>query len=565
VANSETMAADGVENEVEGSSTLPRRGYASRPSSSVVRLGSLPQSSEEDLKLIQDRIALFAFAAFLITTMFLVANIGLDLGLADGQGFLTPTGRTCHLLATLAAFTAWQVARRESIYSPATLTWLDAVGTVGVCVAFAAMGHFLKQPSGFYTALLAILHVNVGRAALVPSVALRTLVICGASFVGLVVSRAIMSLPDTAYPSALRLRWVLEAALWSGAGSGVATLASHVIYGLHEKALEARKLGQYELERKIGQGGMGEIYRARHAMLRRPTAVKLISGNVSEERLRRFEKEVQLTARLTHPNTISIYDYGRTPDGTFYYAMELLEGLTVEQLVERHGPQPPARVIHLLEQACGALSEAHGIGLIHRDIKPANIYLCRRGGVRDVVKVLDFGLVREINGGDVKGSTVDAVVGTPLYLSPEAILAPDRVDASADLYGLGGVAYFLLTGAPPFGGRSLVEICSHHLHTVPEPPSRRRAVPPDLDALVVRCLAKDPSQRPPSAAALAEALRSCSDAGGWSTSDAERWWSEAEQQPAPSHPPSEPSGEQPRLTVCAVDLKRRLAERQPSA
>ena len=180
------------------------------------------------------------------------------------------------------------------------------------------------------------------------------------------------------------------------------------------------------------------------------------------------------------------------------------------------------------------------------------------------MKVLDFGLVREINGGDVKGSNVDAVVGTPLYLSPEAILAPERVEASADLYGLGGVAYFLLTGAPPFGGRSLVEICSHHLHTLAEPPSRRRAVPPDLDALVVRCLAKDPSQRPPSAAALAEALRSCSDAGVWKASDAERWWSEAEQ-PAPSSPPSEPSGEPSRLTVCAIDLKRRLAERQPSA
>jgi serine/threonine-protein kinase len=250
--------------------------------------------------------------------------------------------------------------------------------------------------------------------------------------------------------------------------------------------------------------------------------------------------------------------------------MELLEGLTVEQLIERHGPQPAARVIHLLEQACGALSEAHGIGLIHRDIKPANLYLCRRGGAPDVVKVLDFGLVREltsdgsVDASNVGGSNVDTVVGTPLYLSPEAILAPDRVDARADLYGIGGVAYFLLTGSAPFGGRGLVEICSHHLHTAPEPPSRRRPVPPDLDALVLRCLAKDPNERPQTAAELAAALRACAAAGRWTLADAERWWSEADRMPAPELGAA-PSGEQPRPTVCAVDLKRRLAERQRSA
>jgi serine/threonine-protein kinase len=537
----------------------------------VVRLGSLPQSSEQDLRLIQDRISLFGVSAFFISAVFLVAMTGLDLGLRDGQGFQTSEGRAWHVLATLVAFATWRIAQSRRLYSPAALTRLDAIGTVGVCAAFAAMGHFLGQPFGFYTALLAILHVNIGRASLVPSVATRTLGICAASFAGLILSRVLSALPpDAAHPDALRLRWVLEAALWSGAGSGVATLASQVIYGLHEKALEARQLGQYELERKIGQGGMGEIYRARHAMLRRPTAVKLVGGTVSEERLRRFEREVQLTARLTHPNTISIYDYGRTPDGTFYYAMELLEGVTVEQLVERYGPQPPARVIHLLEQACGALSEAHGIGLIHRDIKPANLYLCRRGGVPDVVKVLDFGLVRELtsdgnlNASNIKGSNVDTVVGTPLYLSPEAILSPERLDARADLYGLVGVAYFLLTGSAPFGGRGVVEICSHHLHTPPEPPSRRRPVPPDLDALVLRCLAKDPSQRPQTAAELAAALRACQAAGSWSPADAERWWSDADKAP-PTEPPSQRSCEQQRLTVCPLDLKRRLAERQRSA
>lgn len=562
------MSAD-AQTEPSAGASAGHAPLSVRPA--VVRLGSLPGNSEQDLRLIQDRISLFAVSAFFITAMFLVAMTGLDLGLDDAQGFQSSEGRACHVLATLAAFVAWRIAQSRRLYSPRVLTWLDAVGTIGVCVAFAAMGHFSKQPFGFYTALLAILHVNIGRASLVPSVATRTLGIGAASFAGVVISRALLPLPaDALYPAALRLRWVLEAALWSGAGAAVATLASQVIYGLHEKALEARRLGQYELERKIGQGGMGEIYRARHAMLRRPTAVKLVGGTVSEERLRRFEKEVQLTARLTHPNTISIYDYGRTPDGTFYYAMELLEGLSVEQLVERHGPQPPARVIHLLEQVCGALAEAHGIGLIHRDIKPANLYLCRRGGVPDVIKVLDFGLVRElpsegkINASNIKGSNVDTVVGTPLYLSPEAILSPDRVDARADLYGLGGVAYFLLTGSAPFGGRGLVEICSHHLHTPPEPPSRRRPVPAELDAVVLSCLAKDPGQRPQTAAALAAALRACEAASHWSSADAERWWADADKQRAPE-PIAEPSGEQPRLTVCAVDLKRRLAERKRSA
>jgi len=559
------MNPAGAQSEPSDGASASRSPLSGRPGAAV-RLGSLPGNSEQDLRLIQDRIALFAVSAFFITAMFLVAMTGLDLGLDDGQGFQSPEGRVCHVLATLAAFVTWRVAQRRRLISPGSLGWLDAAGTVGVCVAFSAMGHFLKQPFGFYTALLAILHVNVGRASLVPSVATRTLGICAASFAGLVVSRALTELPaGLEHPGALRLRWVLEGALWSAAGSGVATLASHVIYGLHERALEARKLGQYELEQKIGQGGMGEIYRARHAMLRRPTAVKLVSGTGSEERLRRFEKEVQLTARLTHPNTISIYDYGRTPDGTFYYAMELLDGLSVEQLVERHGPQPASRVIHLLEQACGALAEAHGISLIHRDIKPGNLYLCRRGGVPDVVKVLDFGLVRELKSdGDIKGSNVDTVVGTPLYLSPEAILTPDRVDARADLYGLGGVAYFLLTGSAPFSGRGLVEICSHHLHTQPEPPSRRRPVPPDLDALVLRCLAKDPGERPQTAAELAEALRNCDAGGSWSTADAERWWAEVGKEHV-AEPVTDVSGEQPCLTVCAVDLKRRFAERLRSA
>jgi eukaryotic-like serine/threonine-protein kinase len=538
----------------------------SRLAASMVRLGSLPANSEQDLRLVQDRLALFGKTVFLIATMFLVTNVALDLGLGDGSKLMSSAGRACHVLGTLVAFALWRAAQSPKQATPAALQRLDGVGTLGMCVCFAAMGHLSLQPFGFYTALLAIIHVNVGRAAIVPSVPGRTLLICLGSFAGLLVSRASLPIsPELLHAGALRVRWLLEALLWSLAGSGVAVLASRVIYGLHEKALEARQLGQYQLEEKIGQGGMGEIYRARHAMLRRPTALKLLPGNGSEQQLRRFEKEVQLTARLTHPNTISVYDYGRTPDGTFYYAMELLEGLTVEQLVDRHGPQPATRVIHLLEQVCGALTEAHGIGLIHRDIKPANIYLCRRGGVPDVVKVLDFGLVRELRGDTgLTQSNLNVIVGTPLYLSPEAILVPDRIDARADLYGLGAVAYFLLTGSPPFSGNGVVEICGHHLHTAPEAPSRRRPVPEDLERIVLRCLAKQPEARPASAAELLVALRACRDAGRWTQADAERWWAAVESAPPPA-PEAAGSGEQARQTICPVDLGERLAERKESA
>jgi len=272
---------------------------------------------------------------------------------------------------------------------------------------------------------------------------------------------------------------------------------------------------------------MGEVYRARHAMLRRPTAIKLFTGDGSERELRRFEQEVQLTARLTHPNTISIFDYGRTPDGAFYYAMELLDGVTLETLVERYGNQPPARVIHTLAQACGALREAHAAGLIHRDIKPANVFLCRQGGLPDVVKVLDFGLVKQLsNSAQTNESNANLLVGTPLYMSPESIASPGTVTAQSDLYALGAVGYFLLTGTPVFSADTVVEVCSHHLHTPPEPPSRRAAtpIPADLERIILDCLAKIPHERPKSAHEMAQRLSACADANAWQEEDADAWW-----------------------------------------
>jgi eukaryotic-like serine/threonine-protein kinase len=297
---------------------------------------------------------------------------------------------------------------------------------------------------------------------------------------------------------------------------------------LQHATLAARKLGQYALEEKLGAGGMGTVYKAHHAMLRRPTAVKLLDvDKVSGTAIARFEREVQLTSALTHPNTVAIYDFGRTPEGIFYYAMEYLEGLNLEDLVKRFGPLPEARMVYILRQVCGALAEAHAAGLIHRDIKPANIFLTHRGGLYDFAKVLDFGLVKAVaSEEDAQLTSVNAVTGTPLYASPEAISQPDHVDARTDVYAVGAVGYYLLTGTPVFNGASVVEICMKHVSAPPEPPSVRcgRPVSRDLESLLLRCLAKSPLERPADAAELLAGLDACVVEGRWTASDAAAWW-----------------------------------------
>jgi len=297
-----------------------------------------------------------------------------------------------------------------------------------------------------------------------------------------------------------------------------------------QAALKAQQLGQYKLESKIGQGGMGVVYRGHHAMLRRPTAIKLLDvEKTTETSIARFEREVRLTSQLSHPNTISIYDFGRTPEGIFYYAMELLDGINLEKLVDEAGPLPEGRVIHLLTQLCGSLHEAHGLGLIHRDVKPANIMTCRLCGMFDVAKLLDFGLVKAVDAKREAGLTAaNAVMGTPLYMSPETVTGSENVDARSDLYSLGCVGYFLLTGSTVFSGDSLGEVFRKHTTASPVAPSQRlkQAVDPALEALILRCLAKQPAERPGSAEELAEALSRCESAGTWTPAAARVWWIE---------------------------------------
>ncbi|MCI0639371.1 MAG: serine/threonine protein kinase [Gemmataceae bacterium] len=307
-----------------------------------------------------------------------------------------------------------------------------------------------------------------------------------------------------------------------------AVFGTHHINKLRREAFEAKQLGQYRLIQPLGVGGMGEVHLAEHRMLKRPCAVKLIRAEQAGDpnALARFEREVQLTAQLSHWNTIEIYDYGRTEDGTFFYVMEYLPGLSLEELLERHGPLPAERVIHLLRQTCQGLREAHAIGLIHRDIKPGNIFVSQRGGLFDVAKLLDFGLVKPV--AEIPSARLTqegAISGTPLYMSPEQARGLGDVDARSDIYSLGAVAYTLLTGRPPFVRASPFEVMIAHARDNVVPPSQLRAdVPTDLEGIIVRCLAKSPEDRFQDAESLDLALAECSAADRWTQAHAARWW-----------------------------------------
>jgi serine/threonine-protein kinase len=317
----------------------------------------------------------------------------------------------------------------------------------------------------------------------------------------------------------------------------VAAVASvfgtHLINTLRREVFEAKQIGQYRLLKPLGAGGMGEVYLAEHRMLKRPCAIKLIHPDRAGDPrvLARFEREVRMTARLSHWNTIEIFDYGRTDDGTFFYVMEYLPGLNMEDLLDRHGPLPAERVVHLLRQTCQGLREAHAIGLIHRDIKPGNLFVAQRGGLHDVVKLLDFGLVKPVTEAPAARLTQEGgMSGTPLFMSPEQSRGLGDLDARSDIYSVGAVAYALLTGRPPFDGTNAMEVIIAHVRDEVEPPSKHRAdVPADLEYMILRCLAKSPEDRFQDVDSLEQALAACAAADQWRQSHAARWWHEKDQ------------------------------------
>ena len=486
-----------------------------------VACGSAPCGTEAGRSFLQKRLSLFGkFAFALCATNYLA--ISLLISVESGTSWLESATRLpiigLHLIGCGAFFGIF-FACRNGIRSYLQLTLADALGAFFIgAVLGMSWWQGIYQGAGAHLAALAITIALLARALIVPSSATNSF-LTGV----LATSPVIFGVFSTVGPT-------VSSTLHGISGTAaiiIATVTSRVIYGLRCEMNVAKQFGQYTLEERIGGGGMGEVYRASHAMLRRPTAVKLLRSKMTQENIARFEREVQFTSQLTHPNTIDVYDYGLTPEGVFYYAMEYLPGLNLDDLVSGYGPLPPARVIHILKQICSSLSEAHSLGLIHRDIKPANIILCERGGIQDVVKVLDFGLIKDM---DARRAATTSprkrVTGTPMYLSPEGIRSPDQVDARSDLYSVGAVGYFLLTGKHLFDRGSVVEICSHHMNTPPVSPSIRlgKSVPKDLERVILKCLEKDADHRFDNTKALNAALERCSDFDKWNEEAAAMWW-----------------------------------------
>jgi serine/threonine-protein kinase len=448
----------------------------------------------------------------------------------------------CALVGQIAFATIWYFALHRRAIS---LEWLYRIDALYMVLIGLEMGNAVYMQSdlraSMYVALVWHTMVVFARVVMMPSGGLRTLVVTGVSFAPLLVGGDLILADHPERVDLPPLVFVVGGMLLAGLATLLSAAGSRVIYGLRRQVSEAMQLGSYTLEEKIGEGGMGEVYRARHAMLRRPTAIKLLRPDRIDARsLKRFEREVQNMSRLTHPNTVTVFDYGHSVDGRFYYAMELLDGVDLETLVRVEGPQPAPRVIHVLRQICGALDEAHALGIIHRDIKPANVLLCLRGRKPDVAKVVDFGLVKEItraSGDEESGALV--IAGTPAYLSPEAVTDPQSVGPASDLYALGALAYFLLTGQRVFGGKSDLHVCTQHATATPAPPSSRteNPIPADLEALILQCLAKTPAGRPPSAQALRVALGALPASHEWDETAAAIWWRDYEARRTAAAPP----------------------------
>ena len=316
----------------------------------------------------------------------------------------------------------------------------------------------------------------------------------------------------------------------------MAYVGARVVYTLGRAVTEARELGSYRLVERLGQGGMGEVWRAKHRLLARPAAIKLIraadgAGTAAQqEAIRRFEREAQVTAGLSSPHTVQLFDFGVADDGSFYYVMELLNGLDLERLVQRYGPIPAERAVYLLRQVCQSLAEAESYGLVHRDIKPANLFVCRYGGEHDFLKVLDFGIAKpapDMMQTGAMGFTQDNVLqGTPAYIAPEQVMNGSNVDGRADIYATGCVGYFLLTGKPVFTGDTPMAVVVQHAHSQPAAPSESSElpIPPALDRLILDCLAKSPSDRPQSARELSQRLAEVDMANAWTEDRARDWW-----------------------------------------
>ena len=388
--------------------------------------------------------------------------------------------------------------------------------------------HALGRPSWIAIVILTAATIMPGspRRTLVGSLIAASMGPVGVAIMGL--------LGQPVPPLRVALLYYLPTYIWAV----VATLPSAMFQRMGRQIKEARELGSYELVEQLGAGGMGSVWRARHRLLARDAAVKLVkpetlgdSESAAQAQLRRFEREAQATALLQSQHSIRLFDFGAADDGSFYYVMELLSGRDLESLVKEFGPLPHERVMYVLRQVCHSLAEAHARGMVHRDIKPANIFLCRMGLEFDFVKVLDFGLVQtrrpDASSALTETSmTAEKLIGTPAYMAPEIILGRDDVDRRADVYALGCVTFYLLTGTRVFQDGNQMQVLVDHVHAQPVPPSSRlnAALPREIDTLVLDCLRKNPNDRPQDAAELLERITAYNLAGRWSNGQARAWW-----------------------------------------
>jgi hypothetical protein len=513
--------------------------------------------TEEGRAFFQARLALFGFCVFVLAggswaALTLLSLIASAAGQAARHPVLSP-GSVLHFANAALGAVLW-LATRNGPLSGRKLQAFDLVVSLTLVTIWGLAGITIPEPIvGGFIALLSFIVGFLARAIVVPSTAERTFLV-GALGSAVIITFAVLR----GDPSHSPLIGAVATACWCASAVTLATVASRIIFGLRREVAAARVFGQYTLVAKLGEGGMGSVWRANHALLRRPTALKLLPpGRAADASIRRFEREVQLTAQLTHPGTVAVYDYGRTRDGIFYYAMELIEGADLQRLVTAHGSLPPERVVHLLVEVCGALAEAHDLGLVHRDVKPANILVAPRRNEHEFAKIVDFGLVKNIQTEPTANtvSAVNTITGTPLYMSPEAIRDPENIDGRSDLYALGAVAWFLLVGRPVFEGENIVAVCSQHLHEPPRSPSSELGspVPPDLEAVVLACLAKDRSARPADARELRRMLLACECASRWTAERARSFW----QSDFAARRPADPA--EPGARTIALELASRIA------
>ena len=505
-------------------------------------MSSAPETEADDA-LLQSRVARFGLVGGVLGIVAYVFRIpAYVVGGGFTWGCLVDASMRWHVLAASSLLGVWALSRGKTRRSRALLQALEGSGLVVSCLLYGAMGRaillagYARLDSPGMVGMIVSMAMSYGlltRSTFVPSTPTRTVTIAALAGTGVffLVEPRGATTDSFGYPAS-RFGAIVGPLLWWTLAAGLAATISRVMYGLRKEVSLAQQYGQYTLVEKIGQGGMGVVYRARHALLRRPTAVKLLPPErMGALSLERFEREVQLTATLTHPNMVKVFDYGRTPEGVFYYAMEYLDGETLQDIVDATGPMPASRVARVMQQMAGALAEAHEIGLIHRDLKPANAMLCTQGAMPDVAKVLDLGLAHELDGAQRQGEEANRhPSGTPLYLSPEAIRNDAPVTAASDLYALGAVAYFLLTGQDVFSGATAAEIHAKHVWSSPKPPSEvlgagtgGQSGLSSLEPLVLECLEKDPARRPTSARALTRRLEECA-LSAWTEDEAHAWW-----------------------------------------